>query len=180
MIGAFQRVFGATIFFGTDTHPSISPVVHEARFHFMSEARIWYSRDPGQRNLPGECQNLIVLTEEFYREVLEHPIPTDLEAAKALSSSPAALDLFTWISYRCFVAKGEERVSLFGEFGLANQLGCVPYSRPRRFRERLEQWLRLVRAMWPECPARISEDGRYLLVNRGTALVLRGGSHACA
>ena len=180
LIGAFQRVFGATIFFGTDTHPSISPVVHEARFHFMSEARIWYSRDPGQRNLPGECQNLIVLSEEFYREVLEHPIPTDLEAAKALSSSPAALDLFTWISYRCFVAKGEERVSLFGEFGLANQLGCVPYSRPRRFRERLEQWLRLVRAMWPECPARISEDGRYLLVNRGTALVLRGGSHACA
>jgi hypothetical protein len=180
LIGAFQRVFGATIFFGTDTHRSISPVVHEARSHFMSEARIWYSRDLGQRHLPGECQNLIVLTEEFYREVLEHPIPTDLEAAKALSSSPAALDLFTWISYRCFVAKGEERVSLFGEFGLANQLGCVQYSRPRRFRERLEQWLRLVRAMWPECPARISEDGRYLWVNRGAALVLRGGSLACA
>jgi hypothetical protein len=78
------------------------------------------------------------------------------------------------------VAKGEERVSLFGEFGLANQLGCVHYSRPRRFRERLELWLRLVRAMWPECPARISDDGQYLLVNRATALVLRGGTHASA
>jgi hypothetical protein len=32
-----------------------------------------------------------------------------LDAAKALSSSPAALDLFMWISYRCFTAKGEER-----------------------------------------------------------------------
>jgi len=125
LIGAFQRIFGATIFFRTDTHRAISLVVHEARFNFMSEARIWYSRDPVQPDLPGECQNEVVLTEEFYREVLEHPIPTDLEAAKALSSSPAALDLFTWISYRCFVAKGEERISLFGEFGLANQLGCV-------------------------------------------------------
>ena len=180
LIGAFQRIFGATIFFGTDTHRSISRVVHEARFNFMSEARIWYSRDADQQNLPGECQNLIVLTEEFYREVLEHPIPTDLEAAKALSSSPAALDLFTWLSYRCFVARGEERIPLFGEFGLANQLGCVEYSRPRRFRERLEQWLRLVQAMWPECPARISPDGQYLFVNRATALISRGGEHACA
>jgi hypothetical protein len=94
LIAAFQHVFGATIFFGIDTHRSISSVVHEARFNFMSEARIWYSRDPGQSNL---------------------------EAAKALSSSPA-LDAFTWISYQCFVAKGEERVSLFGKFGLANQL----------------------------------------------------------
>jgi hypothetical protein len=57
----------------------------------MSEARIWYSRDPEQRLLPGDCQNMIVLSDEFYREILNHPIPTDLEAAKALSSSPAAL-----------------------------------------------------------------------------------------
>jgi Plasmid encoded RepA protein len=159
LVAAFQRIFGATIFFGTDTRRSISPVVHEARFHFMSEARIWYSRDPSQQSLSGDCQNLIVLTEEFYQEILEHPIPIDLDAAKALSSSPAALDLFTWLSYRCFVAKSEERISLFGEFGLANQLGCGYYSRPRRFRERLEQWLTLVHVMWPECPARISQDG---------------------
>jgi hypothetical protein len=33
----------------------------------MNEARIWYSSDADQQNLPGECQNLIVLTEEFYR-----------------------------------------------------------------------------------------------------------------
>ena len=180
LIGAFQRIFGATIFFGTDTHRSMSAVFHEARFHFMSEARIWYSRDPGQQNLPGDCQNLVVLTEEFYQEITEHPIPTDLEAAKALSSSPAALDLFTWLSYRCFVARGEERVSLFGEFGLANQLGCVNYSRPRRFRERLEQWLGLVRVMWPECPARISHDGRCLLVNRANALSLGGRVDGCS
>lgn len=31
--------------FGTDTHRSISPVVHETRLNFMSEARIWSSRD---------------------------------------------------------------------------------------------------------------------------------------
>jgi hypothetical protein len=180
LIGAFQRVFGATIFFGTDTHRSVSLVVHEARFNFMSEARIWYSRDQDQQNLPGECQNLIVLTEEFYQELMDHPIPTDLEAAKALSSSPAALDLYTWVSYRCFIARGEERISIFGDFGLANQLGCVHYSRRRRFRERLEQWLKLVRAMWPECPARISSDGNCLLVNQAKALTMGGEKYGRA
>ncbi|MBV8817811.1 MAG: MFS transporter [Acidobacteriaceae bacterium] len=83
----------------------------------MTEARIWYSRDPDQQLLPGDCQNMVVLSDEFYREVQNHPIPTDLEAAKALSASPAVLDLFTWLSYRCFTAKGRERVPLFGEFG---------------------------------------------------------------
>src|ERR1051325_6195943 len=53
----------------------MSPVVHEARFHFMREARIWYSRDPAQQSLPGDCQNLIVLTEEFHQEVTDDPIP---------------------------------------------------------------------------------------------------------
>jgi len=93
----------------------------------MSEARIWYSRDPGQQNLPGDCQNMIVLSEEFYREIQSHPIPADPEAAKALSSSPAVLDLYMWFSYRCFAARGEERVPLFGDFGLVNQLGSATY-----------------------------------------------------
>ncbi|MGI8961419.1 MAG: replication protein RepA, partial [Bryobacteraceae bacterium] len=46
LIAAFQRVFGATIFFGTDTQSGIATVMHHARFNFMREARMWYSRDP--------------------------------------------------------------------------------------------------------------------------------------
>jgi hypothetical protein len=109
LIASFQRIFGATIFFGSDIQRDKTAVFHKARFNFMSEARIWYSRDHEQQTLPGGCQNEIVLSAEFYREVMAHPIPADLDAAKALSSSPAALDLFMWISYRCFTAKGEER-----------------------------------------------------------------------
>jgi Plasmid encoded RepA protein len=180
LIGAFQRIFGATIFFGSDMQLEKAAVVHHARFNFMSEARIWYSRDPGQQNLPGDCQNMIVLSEEFYREIQSHPIPADLEAAKALSSSPAVLDLYMWLSYRCFAARGEERVPLFGDFGLVNQLGSATYARPRKFRERLERWLDLVRMMWPECPAFISPDGRAIIVKRAYAIRPAGSNHVCA
>ena len=114
---------------------------------------------------------MIVLSHKFYKEVTDHPIPTDLEAPKALSSAPAALDLYTWLTYRCFSAKGDERVPLFGEFGLVNQPGIGAYARPRKFREQLEQWLILVKAMWPECPARVSSDGGALIVNRANAII---------
>ena len=170
LVASFQRIFGATIFFGTDSQSQRAAVVHRARFNFMTEARIWYSRDPDQMLLPGDCQNMIILSDEFYREIQAHPIPTDLEAAKALSSSPAALDLFMWLSYRCFTARGKERVPLFGNFGLVSQLGSAEYARPRKFREKLEGWLNLVRAMWPDCPAHIDNDGTGLLVNRAAAL----------
>jgi len=80
-------------------------VFHRARFNFMTEARIWYSRDPEAKLLPGDCQNTIILSDEFYREILSHPIPTDLEAARTLSSSPAALDL----SCGCHTAASRRR-----------------------------------------------------------------------
>jgi len=178
LVAAFQRIFGSTIFFGTDTQRERASVVHQARFNFMSEARIWYSKDPKQELLPGDCQNLIVLSDEFYREVLSHPIPTDLEAAKALSSCPAALDLFMWLSYRCFTAKGRERVPLFGEYGLVSQLGSVSYARPRKFREKLDGWLDLIRTMWPECPASINSNGTGLYVDRATATLTADEAHA--
>lgn len=140
----------------------------------MREARIWYSPDPNQALLPGGFENEIVLSNEFFREVTAHSIPTDLEAAKALSSAPAALDLFMWLSYRCFTAKGRERIPIFGDFGLAAQLGSVYYAWPRKFRERLERWLDLVLTLWPACPARITGDGSHMLIRRAMALAAKG------
>jgi hypothetical protein len=43
----------------------------------------------------------------------------------------------------------------FGEYGLMRQLGSAAYAKPRKFREKLERWLNLIRAMWPGRPARI-------------------------
>ena len=33
LMGAFQRIFGATIFFGTDTQRESAAVIHRARFN---------------------------------------------------------------------------------------------------------------------------------------------------
>lgn len=166
IVAAFERIFGATIFFSTESTLSAATVVHRSRFNFLKEAEIWYSRS-------GEtppARNTITLSDEFYSEISEHPIPADLDAIKLLAAAPALLDLFMWLSYRCFTASGPESIPLFGPFGLTQQLGCVEYTRPSRFRAMLEQWLLAIRALWPECPAVLLTDGNSLRIDHHYAL----------
>jgi hypothetical protein len=93
-VNANNLIFGATIFFGTDTFTGRAAMVQRCRFNFMREAQIWYSRDPDQRALSSEFENVIVLSDEFYQELIAHPVPNDLDAVKVLAASPAVLDLF--------------------------------------------------------------------------------------
>ena len=125
----------------------------------------------GEVSSSTEFENVVILSDEFYQEITEHPIPTDLEAVKVCAAAPAVRDLVMWLTYRCFAAKSDERIPLFGDFGLAAQLGCVEYSRPRRFRAMLEQWLSTIRAAWPQCPAAISRDGRSLRISPASAVL---------
>lgn len=170
LIGAFERIFGATIFVGTDAFRGTARFIHRSRFNFLREAQIWYNRRTDQPVLSEQFENVIVLSDEFFQEVTAHPIPTDLEAVRVLAASPAVLDLFMWLSYRCFLSKGEEAIPIFGEYGLAAQLGNAEYARPRKFREKLGDWLRAIHAMWPACPARIDPNGKHLLVKKATSI----------
>jgi Plasmid encoded RepA protein len=179
LIQAFERIFGATIFFGTHEEPPTARVISKGRFNFLREAKLWYSRDIETVAIGEDFENEIVLSDEFYSEINAHRIPTDLDAVKLLISSPAVLDLFMWLSYRSFSAKGEERIPLFGPSGLTAQLGSVEYARPRKFRERLEQWLDSIRRIWPQCRAHIASDGSALVIKAGTP-ISNGGPHAAA
>jgi hypothetical protein len=178
LVAAFERIFGATMFFGTESGTAKARVIQRSRFNFLREARIWYTRDLAQQTVSDEFDNSIVLSDEFYLEATSHPVPTDLEAVRVLTASPGLLDLFMWLSYRCFVAKGEEAIPIFGSYGVVAQIGTPDYTRPRRLRQRLERWLDTIRVMWPECPARISSDGHRLLIAPATAVLASRAGHA--
>ena len=108
---------------------------------------------------------------------MSHPIPTDMEAAKALSCSPAALDLFMWLSYRCFVAKGRERVPLFGDFGLISQLGSRTMRVLESFARSWKAGSILFVRCGPSVPRPLTRTGTGLFVDRANA-VLPGGTDA--
>ena len=47
----------------------------------------------------------IRLGEDFFNEIIHHPLPLDMNILKALKWSPLGLDLYMWLSYRTFTLK---------------------------------------------------------------------------
>jgi hypothetical protein len=168
----FRRVFASTIFFGTSEERARAEVWDCGRLHFFERMRIWFRQEPS-----GDCaavkRNLVTLSEAFWEEIQTHPVPVDAAVIRALAHNAGCLDLYTWLSWRCYQARSEERIPLFGPLGLANQLGVQEYERERKFRERLRRWLVVVKVYWPECPAKLSANGQHLEL--GPAAALRFG-----
>jgi hypothetical protein len=165
LVDGFKRIFTSSVYFGTDGAAYGQQVWDYRRFHFFDRLRIWCSRtaDEDIEDIKPDC-NIICLSEAFWQEIQGHPIPVDVRIIRALTSNAGCLDLYVWLSWRCFHAKRTEQVPLFGPRGLANQLGVIEYTRDRNFRKRLREWLGMVHLYWPDCPARLTDDGTALTV----------------
>ena len=87
-----------------------------------------------------------------------------LNTVRALADSPGNLDLYVWLVWRCWTAKGLATVPLFGPEGLISQLGISENLRERDFRRQIVQWLKVIHQLWPGCPASVAESGAWLLV----------------
>jgi hypothetical protein len=117
----FKRVFASTIFFGTSQDRRGSEVWNCTRVHFFDQVRLWF-KDEGGKDV-GRRENLVTLSAPFWEELKNHPIPVDADVVRVLANNPRCLDLYTWLTWRCYQAKSAERIPLFGPFGLAAQLG---------------------------------------------------------
>ena len=169
LVQSFQRIFGATVFFG-NSETRKAPLWMGSRFNFLESAKLWFS-DPAQEELfDDDDKNVVVLSERFFQEIMQHPIPCDLSAIGVLAGNSSCLDMYVWICYRCFTAKEEHAIPLFGHAGLIHQVGNKLYKRERKFREAVRSWLKQIHALWPKCPAKLSDDGKYLLVGPGKAI----------
>ncbi len=162
LVAGIERIFGATIFFGSECATGGTKLFSKARFHFVRATHIWYDRGTLTTCSPSCGENVIELSEEFFQEIIAHPIPTDLEVVRLLAASPGALDLYLWVSYRSFAAKAPQSIPLFGPQGLQAQLGCTEYSRPRRFRAMLVQWLRIIAPVCPQVSNRVRVTSQHL------------------
>lgn len=77
-------------------------VAEESAFH--------WAKNPDQADL---WDSSITLSEAFYREIIEHPVPLDVEILKALRRSPLALDIYSWLTYRSSYQKGRSKPILW-------------------------------------------------------------------
>ena len=88
----------------------------------------WDAKAPEQAGL---WRSTVTLSENFFNEVIDRPVPIDMRAIKALKKSPMALDIYTWLTYRASYLK---RPTVIPWASLALQFGS-DYSRLRDFKQ---------------------------------------------
>lgn len=112
----------------------------------------WHPKDHRQSAL---WQSTVLLGDQFFREVIEHPIPIDLRAIKALKQSPLSLDIYIWLTYRSVYLKRETVVpwaSLAAQFG-------SDYSRIRDFKESFTKALQRVYVVYKDARFSVGDTG---------------------
>ncbi len=119
----------------------------------------WHPKSPGQAGL---WQSTVLLSEPFFREMVERPVPVDMRALKVLKRSPLALDAYVWLTWRMSYLK---QPTVVPWAALAAQFGS-DYKVLRQFKAAFLVELRKVLAVYPDARVNEGEDGLMLTPSR--------------
>ena len=111
---------------------------------------------------PTLWQDRVLLDEDFYRALREHPVPVSETALRAIGPRSMVIDVYIWLAYRLHALKKDMEVgwpTLHAQFGAG-------FSRLRRFRAHFIECLGLAVAAYPDAHVEISERGVILRPSR--------------
>ena len=109
----------------------------------------WSNHKPDELSL---WQSKIELSEKFFNEIINHPVPLDINTLKALKRSPLGLDLYMWAVYRTFSLKRPMRLSwpqLYRQFGVDPAKASDKFT-VRDFRTDCLRELKKIKLAWPD------------------------------
>jgi len=112
----------------------------------------WHSKDPEQIGL---WKSTVTLSEQFFNEVIDRPVPIDMRAMKALKQSPMALDIYTWLTYRMSYLK---RPTVIPWDAVATMFGSN-YKQLKHFKQAFIEELRRVMVVYPQVRVEVTDDG---------------------
>ena len=109
----------------------------------------WDERKPDEYSL---WDSKIRLGEDLFNEIIQHPVPLDMNTLAALKRSALGLDFYLWLNYRNFALRAPLRLSwptLYRQFGVdpakANDKLIVNNFRTDSLRE-----LKKIKLAWPD------------------------------
>ena len=146
---------------------------HEASVNSPITSRTdlwWNERHP---DVPVLWESTIRLGEEFFQEIMRHPVPLDMNTLKALKRSPLGLDLYMWLVYRTFSLDAPLRLSwpmLYRQFGADPGRASDKFT-VRNFRKDCLRELKKIQAAWPGLEYRIERGRRH--ENTGALVLLQ-------
>jgi len=115
--------------------------------------------DPNQPTL---WNDKVLLNEEFYRALREHPVPVSEAGLRAIGPRSMVIDVYIWLAYRLHALKDDMPVSwlaLHAQFGSGFKL-------LRKFRAHFIECLEIAVAAYPEARVSVDERGVTLRPSR--------------
>jgi hypothetical protein len=111
---------------------------------------------------PGLWQDVVLLDEDFYRALREHPVPLSECALRAIGPRSMTIDVYVWLAYRLHSLRRDTEVgwpSLYAQFGAG-------YKAIRQFRAHFIECLELALAAYPNANLTMSDRGIILRPSR--------------
>jgi Plasmid encoded RepA protein len=111
---------------------------------------------------PALWQDRVLLDEDFFRALRDHPVPLSESALRAIGPRSLVIDIYIWLAYRLHALKRDVEVgwpALYAQFG-----GGV--GRIRGFRKYFIECLALATAAYPEARVEIGQRGVILRPSR--------------
>ena len=141
-----NRLFGCTVSLIYEDESGFtrvtSPVAEKHEFW-------WNERKPGERVL---WDSKIRLSEAFFNEIVNHPVPLDMNTLKALKRCSLGLDLYLWLTYRTFALTRPLRLAwrqLYQQFD-ADPSKAGSHDTVQYFRRKVLRELKKIKLAWPE------------------------------
>ena len=109
----------------------------------------WNERKHDQ---PSLWESKIYLGEAFFNEIINHPVPLDMNTLKALKRSTLGLDLYLWLVYRTFALRAPLRLTwkqLYCQFG-AHPAKASDNNTVQAFRYKVLRELKKIKIAWKE------------------------------
>src|SRR6516225_10093432 len=104
---------------------------------------------------PAFWQDRVVLDEDFYRALREHPVPVSDTALRAIGPRSLVIDIYIWLAYRLHALRKDVEIgwpSLHAQFG-------AEVGRIRGFRKYFIDCLAFATAAYPEARVELGERG---------------------
>ena len=109
----------------------------------------WDERKPDEYSL---WDSKIRLGEDLFNEIIQHPVPLDINTLTALKRSALGLDLYLWLVYRTFPIRAPQRITwrqVYRQFGLHPDKASDRVT-VRNFQRKVLSELKKIKLAWPE------------------------------
>lgn len=111
-------------------------------------------------------ESVLLLDTDFFNEIINSPVPIDMNVIKKLKGSSLALDIYSWLTYRMSYLSRMTKISWES---LHNQFGS-DYAQDKSgrfaFKKKFSEQMVKVLALYPDAHIQKCEDGLTLLPSK--------------